>query len=109
VTLHLTGLSSSPGATGPSQQRITQIIFAINIVNAWLQQIRQDAKQLAAMTDEQLQQQQALALLNNMVTNANNALIGKKDAATGNTQEGVEWIMQSIEGLATMEITSYKV
>lgn len=107
VTLHLTGLSSSPGATPSLQQRITLIISTINTVNAWLQQIRQDAKQLVALTDEQLQQQQALALLNDMVMNANNALIGKKDAATGNTQEGAEWIMQTIESLAIMEITPY--
>jgi transcriptional regulator with XRE-family HTH domain len=107
VILHLTGLSSSLDATPSLQQRTTQIISAINTVNAWLQQIRQDAKQLAAMTDEQFQQQKASALLNDMVTNANNALVGKKDAATGNTQEGAEWIMQSIESLATMEISPY--
>jgi len=59
------------------------------------------------MTDEQFQQQKAPALLNDMVTNANNTLVGKKDAATGNTQEGAEWIMQSIESLATMEISPY--
>lgn len=107
VTLHLNGLSSSPGTTPSLQERVTQIISAINTANAWLQQIHQDARQLATMTDEQLQQPQASALLNDMATNANNALFGKEDATTGNTQEGVEWIMQSIESLATMEITQY--
>jgi transcriptional regulator with XRE-family HTH domain len=107
VTLHLTGLSASPGATPSLQERISQITAAINPVNTLLQQIHDDAKQLIAMTDEQLQQQQASALLNDMVTKANNALVGKRDVTAGNAQEGVEWIMQMIESLATMDITPY--
>jgi transcriptional regulator with XRE-family HTH domain len=107
VTLHLNGLASSPGATPFLREHTARIITAMNTVNEWLQQVHRDAKQLVAMTDDQLRQQQAATLLNEMVTNANNALFGKKDPRVGDVQEGVEWISQNIESLATIDIMPY--
>jgi transcriptional regulator with XRE-family HTH domain len=107
IVLHLNGLTSSPGANSFLQQRAAQIIAAINTVNGWLEQIRQDAKQLAAIIDKQLQQQ-ALTLLNDMATKASFALNGENNPVTGNMQEGVEWIFQAIQSLATMDIMLYR-
>ena len=106
IVLHLHGLTSSPGANSFLQQRAAQIIAAINTVNGWLEQIRQDAKQLATMLDEH--QQQALTLLNDMATKASFALNGENNPVTGNMQEGVEWIFQAIQSLATMDIMLYR-
>jgi len=106
IVLHLNGLTSSPGANSFLQQRAAQIIAAINTVNGWLEQIRQDAKQLAAMLDEH--QQQALTLLNDMATKASFALNGESNPVTGNMQEGVERIYQAIQSLATMDIMRYR-
>lgn len=106
IILHLNGLVSSPGADPALQGHIAQVITAMNTVNMWLEHVRQDAKQLLAMTDQQLQQQ-ALAILNDMVMTANFALNGKTDPVTGTTQEGVEWITQAIGSLAIIPITVY--
>ncbi len=108
IDLHLNGLASSPGATASLQAQVAQIISAISTVNSWLEHVRQDAKLLVAMSDEHLQQQQALTLLNDMVTNTNFVLVGKSDPVTGETQEGVEWIYQAIQNLTIMNIMSYK-
>lgn len=107
IVLHLNGLTSSPGANSFLQQRVAQIIAAINTVNGWLEQMRQDAKQLAAIINKQLQQQ-ALTLLNDMAIKASFALNGENNPVTGNVQEGVDWIYQTIQSLATMDITPFR-
>lgn len=107
IVLHLNGLTSSPGANSFLQQRAAQIIAAINTVNGWLEQMRQDAKQLAAIINKQLQQQ-ALTLLNDMAIKASFALNGENNPVTGNMQEGVDWIYQTIQSLATMDITPFR-
>jgi transcriptional regulator with XRE-family HTH domain len=108
IVIHLKGLTSSPGASSFLQQRGAQIIAAINTVNGWLEQMRQDAKQLAAIFNRQLQQQ-ALTLLNDMATTASFALNGENNSVTGNMQEGVDWIYQTIQSLATIDITPFRV
>ena len=108
MSLHLNGLTASPGANNLIHEHASQILVASNTVNEWLIQIRRDARQLAAMNDEQLQQQQALILLNDIESNANFALNGRFDPVTGNTQKGVEWIYETIQSLATMDITPFR-
>ena len=53
-----------------------------------LQLIRQDAKQLVAMTDAQLAQRSTLPLLNDLLTQANYAYAGQFDPTTGRLQGG---------------------
>jgi hypothetical protein len=77
-------------------------------VNAWLEHVRQDAKQLLAFSDAQLQQPQALILLNDLVTYATFTLTGKSDQVSGNVQPGVAWIYLATQRLATLEITAYQ-
>ena len=108
MSIHLNGLTSSPGANNLLREHAAQILVASNTVNGWLEQIRQDARQLVAMKDEQLKQQQALTLLNDIVSNTNFALNGKSDPVTGNMQKGVEWIYKAIQSLATMDITPFR-
>jgi hypothetical protein len=107
MSIHLIGLADSQGANNLMREHASQILTASNIVNEWFQQIRLDAKELLAMNDEQLHQQQALTLLNDIKNYANFALNGHFDQVTGNTLHGVEWIYETMLTLATMDITPY--
>jgi transcriptional regulator with XRE-family HTH domain len=107
MSVHLIGVASSPGANNLIQEHADQILAAANTVKGWFEQIRQDARQLAAIKDEQLQKQQTLTLLNDIAKNANFALNGETDPVTGITQQGVEWIYVALQGLATMDITPF--
>jgi hypothetical protein len=108
MSVHLMGVASSPGSNNLMQVQAAQILASVNIVNGWFKQIRKDAIQLVAMKDEQLQNQQISTLLNDIAKNANFALNGEFDQVTGNTQMGVERIYEAIQGLATMDITTFR-
>ena len=58
------------------------------------------------MPSGQLQQPQALSLINDMVTNANTAYVGQPDLATGENTGGISFIHNTIQGLAAMELTT---
>jgi transcriptional regulator with XRE-family HTH domain len=58
MSTHLTGLVDSPGANNLMRVYANQILMAADTVNGWFKQIRQDARQLVEMKDEQLGQQQ---------------------------------------------------
>lgn len=105
---HLMGVSTAPGSSSSLREQAAQITTTTNTVNGWIEQVREDARQLAAMTDQQLLQQPALTLLNDMAMNANFALNGQSDQVNGNTQEGVQWIYFHIQHLATMDIMPYQ-
>jgi transcriptional regulator with XRE-family HTH domain len=107
MSTHLNGLIQSPGANTLMRERANQILVASNTVNRWFEKIRLDAKQIVALNDEQQQQPQALTLLNDIKNNANYALNGETDPSTGNTQQGVGWIYDTMLTLATMDITPY--
>jgi hypothetical protein len=69
--------------------------------------VHQDAAHLAVMTDQQLQGQAALTLLDDMAAQANFAYTGQADPVTGEVQGGVEWVYDHMPGLASMDITPY--
>ncbi len=104
---HLSGLVNAPGATPAQRKAAGQIIDAMSNVKQWLNQLRADTKQLLNMSDAQLAQPAAFALLNDMVAQANAAYTGQTDPATGNMLQGVIWIHASIQALASMDIYQY--
>lgn len=106
IILHLNGLLASPGADPALTGQVARIITAMNTVNGWLEHLRQDAKQLLALTDQQLRNL-ALTVLNDMTLTADRALNGWRDQQTGATQEGAAWIAQAIQGLAIISILPY--
>jgi hypothetical protein len=108
VALHLNGVLSSQGATQYQRHLATQINTGIDNVNAWLEQMRQDAVQLAHMSDAQLARPASLALLNDIVTQANNAYDGQTNPSTGQQLIGVTQIYQLVQQLATFEVKNYK-
>jgi len=108
IALHLNGVLSSPGATQYQRNLATQINTGINNVNGWLQQERQDAIQLVHMNDAQLALPSSLNLLNDLVTQANNAYTGLTNPSTGQVQSGISQVHLNVERLATFAVKPYK-
>jgi serine/threonine protein kinase len=104
---HLNGALLSPQATQAQHQLAIQINSGIDSTRRALTQMYQDAKQLVNLTDAQLLQDSALALLNDMATQAHYASTGQPNPATGTTQGGALWIYNNLQRLATFEIAPY--
>ena len=107
ILRHLNGLLNAPGSTQTTRQVAAQIIDALSNVQQWLQKLRSDARQFVSMTNAQLMQPAALALLNDMVQQANNAYSGQIDPVSGTMHQGVIWIHAQAQSLATMDVYQY--
>lgn len=107
LLFHIAGVIQSPRVSPGTQALAVQINAAINAVKARLLQMRQDAEQVLHMTDDQLVQLSALNLLSDLQIQARYAYTGKTDPTTGNVQEGVAWIYDNVERLATFDVTPY--
>ncbi len=107
IEFHLHGLVSSPGATSAQREQAGRIIAAINTINAWLEQVRQDARRLIVMTDPQLRQPTALTLLNELQIMATAASSGTTDPVTGTVRQGAEQVSQEMHHLVTLDIMPY--
>lgn len=110
IALHLNGVLASPGSTQYQRNLATQINNSLSNIKGWMQKMRQDAKQLAAMSHNQLAQQspQTQALINDLVTQANNAYAGTTNPATGQVEDGVSQLYLQIQQLATLQVQVYK-
>lgn len=106
MALHLNGVVNAPDATPEMRQIATQIIHALNNATVWLQLVRKDAQQLFNMTDTQLAQPSALALLDDLVTQATYAYIGRLDPNTNTVQPAVLQVHYAVQQLATFTISS---
>jgi len=104
---HLTGVIVSPGANAQATALATQLNKAVADLKTALERVRQDAVQLVNMSDAQLQQPAALALAGDMALQARYAYAGQTDPVTGSSQEGVIWIYNNIQRLATFDVTPY--
>jgi hypothetical protein len=72
-----------------------------------LEKLRSDARQFVAMTNAQLNSPAALALLNDMVQQANFAYSGQVDPISGVMHQGVVWIHAQAQSLSTMNVYQY--
>lgn len=104
VNIHLNGLANSPGHTEAQMQLAIKLDTALNLVASLMQRVHQDAVKLVRMDDAHLRAASALALLNDMVTNATDAYAGTFDPATGGNTNGVVWIHNEMQGLATVPV-----
>lgn len=107
IIYHINGLLHAPGSPANARATAARLLPAMSSVITWLQHLRNDAKQLLAMTNAQLSQPAAFTLLNDMVVQASNAYTGNTDPATGQVQQGVAWIHQQLQSLATIAINTY--
>lgn len=106
ISHHLNGLLESK-PTPAIRQQIAALITAMGNVNRWLQQVRHDAQQLMMMTDNQMMQQSTLSIIDDMIANMDNAYSGQTDPSTNTVHEGVNWIHNQMQFLASLDITPW--
>jgi hypothetical protein len=104
---HLTGVVQSPGTTPDLSALATQLTRAVSDLKTVLERVRQDAQQLVHLTDEQLHQPAAFALVGDMALEARYAYAGQTDPITGNNQGGALWIYNNVQRLATFDVIPY--
>lgn len=107
ILYHLNGLLHAPGSPTSVRATAAALLPAMSSVQTWLQKLRSDDRQLLAMSDAQLGQAAASALLNDMVVQASDAYTGNADPATGQVEHGVAWIHQQLQSMATISISTY--
>ncbi|HEU5376712.1 MAG TPA: hypothetical protein VFV38_14855 [Ktedonobacteraceae bacterium] len=107
IVYHLNGLINAPGSPANVRTVASTLLPAMNDVAAWLQNLRSDDKKILAMSDAQLGQQAAFSLLDDMVLQASNAYSGNSDPSTNQLKQGVVWIHQQLQSIATINISSY--
>lgn len=106
IIFHLNSIAQFPGASSGTRQLVNQIINAVNAVHSSLETVRNDAKQLVQLGDQQLAQTSSLALLNEMATAAEHAYAGQIDPVTGQMQhEGVLQIYSDIQQLVSFQLS----
>src|SRR5579883_1982793 len=105
VDIHLHGLAESPGHTQAQQDLAIKLDSALKTDTSLFQKIRQDAVKLVKMNATQLRSNGALSLLNDMVTTANLAYTGQFDPTTGGNMNGIAWIHNELQGIASMPVT----
>jgi len=100
---HLREVALSGYVTPTQRQTANKMNVALNNVQRWFDNVHKDASQLVHMTPDQLKQPQALAILNDMFTQANRAFVGQTDPNTNNLEEGVSQIHYEAQSLATFD------
>lgn len=105
---HMSGAIRSPQTSAGQRQLAIQINRGLDEGKRLLQQMEQDAKQLAHMSQAQLGQSSSLSLLNDLATQAQDAYAGQPDPASGQSTNGALWIYQQIQRLATFDIRPYR-
>jgi hypothetical protein len=108
ITAHLNTIARLPGGTPDKLKLIAEIRTALGNMKKWLEQVRQDVKQLINMTGAQLLQSATLSILDNMYSQAFYAYIGRLNPSTDEEQPGVIQMYYYTEHLATFDIQSYK-
>jgi hypothetical protein len=106
IDFHLVGYTHSPGVTTDQKRLASRIDAMLTAVTALMWKVHGDAALLAKMSDTALLGQEALSLLNDMETNANDAFVGQADPATGSVQGGVTQIHNELQLLATIEVST---
>ena len=108
VSSHLNAIAQAPNLTPANRQLAARINAALNDIRTWLEEVRQDAKKLILLTDAQLLSQEALTLLDDMVTQAFYAYVGRLDPTTNEVQSGAVQINYDTQRLATFDIIPFK-
>ena len=107
ISAHLREISVAPGITSEQKKLAIQINMAMSNAQAWLEEVHSDAQKLLAMSPEQLQQPEALALKNHLYTRVNTVLVGETDPNTNQVREGVTQAYYNMYRLATFQVAPY--
>jgi hypothetical protein len=107
IAMHLEGMVSCPGATDSERTLAGKLDTALSQTRNSLNQARQDSIKLVNTPEDQLQSPESTDLLDDLVLQANNAYIGLYDPQTGNRTQGITWITDQLQYLATFEVKPY--
>ena len=107
INRHLQGIVQAPGATAGQKQTASQIDTGLNVLSQTLQKVRSGAKQLVAMSQDELLSNNALSLLTDMTTQADYAFNGQRNGNTNQMQGGAAQIYRNSQRLATFDVTTY--
>ncbi len=102
IGVHLKGVIHAPGATAVQTKLANQITTELSELNLLLKKVHQDAQQLVKLSDAQLLQPSAQALLNDLTTQATYAYSGQTSPSV---QTGTQQIHDDIQRLATLDVT----
>ncbi|GCE23506.1 anti-sigma factor [Dictyobacter kobayashii] len=108
INHHLSGLLQADSSSATLRKQINDLTTAISNINFWLGQVRQNAQQIVKLNDKQLLQPMTLTLINNMIDNTNHAFAGQLDPSTNQMREGVIWLHDHMQALATINLTAVK-
>ncbi len=108
VSSHLAGTVLSPDATDEQRSLAAEVHVAIDRTRGWLIKAHDDAKQLLAMDNNQLNQPSTLALLDDLVTQTQQSYVGQTDPTTGELHGGASWISSNIQRIANFELKPFK-
>jgi serine/threonine protein kinase len=100
---HLHEVAILPESTSEQKALAFQIGQGINTIDTWDHTMRADVLTLFHMSDAQLTGSQALSLLDEVATLANNALVGQVDPL-GQVTDGVIQVHYAVQSLATFDV-----
>ncbi len=106
MALHLSELVKAPDASPRIRQLAQHILIAVGNAQAWLKQVRMDAKALFNMSPAQLAQPAAQSVLEDLVAQATYAYIGQLNPTTNTTIPGIVQVHDDVQKLATFDITT---
>lgn len=107
VVLHVKQVSTAPDVSDAMRQHTAHILDAIGQAETWLQRVHLDAAQLAKFSNnpDQIRQQSTGALLDDMVTSALYAYLGRLDPVTNQVQPGVIQAHYEVQQLAVLTMS----
>ncbi len=107
IGIHMDGAIQSPQTTPDQRKLAIQINAGLDNVKRLLESVFRDAKQLSGMRSIQLLHPSTLSILNDLVTQAQNAYTGQLNPSTGQSGGGAIWIYGNLQRLATFDIRQY--
>ncbi len=107
ISEHMAGVIQSPQTTLDQRKLAVQINARLDEEKGLFEQVQHDAKQALRMSDTQLLGAQALALLDDLATQAQNASSGQLDPSTGQSESGALWIYGNLQRLAAFDVRQY--
>ncbi|HEX6110182.1 MAG TPA: serine/threonine-protein kinase [Ktedonobacteraceae bacterium] len=107
ISEHMAGAIQSPLTTPDQRKLAVQINTRLDNEKRMFEQIQQDAKRLLQMSYTQMLGTQALTILNDLATQAQNAYNGQLDPTTGQSDGGSLWIYGNLQRLASFDIRQY--
>ncbi len=107
ISEHMAGAIQSPQTTSDQRKLAVQINSHLDEEKGLFEQVQHDAKQVLRMSDTQILGAQALTLLDDLATQAQNAYSGQLDPSTGQSKGGALWVYGNLQRLAAFDVRQY--